>query len=527
MNIGKIASRPKYGFAVMVCLVILVSLLGIQALSQANHRFAQYMAGINTLGNLAGDFRSAISERAIYARNLVLVSQESDLATEKVAVTKAHERVGRLLSELTKRMESDSANYSPKLREMVGQLNDIERQYGPVALRITELALSGQTEEAIRRMNEECRPLLNRLLAITDEFSGYIESRAHQLQDETTDQYEFSRNLQITAVVLALGIAFIACMVIAWGMRKTLGAQPDVLSALAKRVAAGDLSPVYGIDKDDNNSVLASLGEMQAGLANIVMQVRTASDTIASSSSQIAVSNMDLSQRTEQQAGSIEQTAASMVELTETVKNNADTARKVNELAGAASDVAVQGGDMVNTVVDTMADISQSSKHVADIIGVIDGIAFQTNILALNAAVEAARAGEQGRGFAVVATEVRSLAQRSAQAAKEIKLLINESESRVQSGAEQVGLAGEKMRNIVKQVQEVSALIGEISEATSQQTTGIAMVNDAVHYLDGMTQQNAALVEESAAAAAALKQQAIMLTGVVGLFKIKNNQSIA
>jgi methyl-accepting chemotaxis protein len=343
------------------------------------------------------------------------------------------------------------------------------------------------------------------------------------LQDEAADQYEFSRNMQIGVVIFALIVACMACMVIAWGMRKTLGAQPDVLSLLAKRVAAGDLSPVNGIDAKDKNSVLASLGEMQAGLANIVMQVRNVSDVIASSSSQIAAGNIDLSQRTEQQAGSIEQTAASMVELTDTVRNNADTARKVNELAGAASDVAVQGGDMVNTVVHTMEDISQSSKHVADIIGVIDGIAFQTNILALNAAVEAARAGEQGRGFAVVATEVRSLAQRSAQAAKEIKHLINESEARVHSGAEQVGLAGEKMRNIVKQVQEVSHLIREISEATTKQTSGIAMVNDAVHYLDEMTQQNASLVEESAAAAAALKQQANMLTGVVGLFKVGNS----
>jgi methyl-accepting chemotaxis protein len=519
MNIGKIASRPKYGFGLMMVLVVIISLLGLRSLIESNARFTNYVNGVDELGSIATEFQAAVSLRAIAARNLVLVTKEADFEAEKNLVSKSHDRVGELLVKLSANLEKTDED-SPKFRELIGRLNEIERQYGPVALKIVGLALGGQTEEAIQRMNDECRPLLTQLLATTNALFDEIDLRSHQLQDEAVAQYEWNRNILIGVVILALAISISACMVLAWGMKKMLGAQPDVLSRVAKRVAAGDLSPVDGATTSDAGSVLASLGEMQTGLANIVMQVRNVSDTIATSSSQIAAGNMDLSQRTEEQAGSIEKTAASMIELTDTVKNNADTARKVNELAGAASNVAVQGGDMVNTVVNTMEDISQSSRHVADIIGVIDGIAFQTNILALNAAVEAARAGEQGRGFAVVASEVRSLAQRSAQAAKEIKILIEESESRVHSGAEQVGLAGEKMRSIVKQVQEVSLLISEITEATTKQTTGIAMVNDAVNYLDQMTQQNASLVEESASAAEALRQQANMLTGVVGLFKV-------
>jgi methyl-accepting chemotaxis protein len=525
VDIGKIASRPHYGFTLMVILTIIISILGLHFLRESNERFTTYMSGMNVLSNISNEFRSAVSQRAISARNLVLVIKEEDLAAEKQTVTKSHAMVGEKLNQLSQKADS-LENESARVKPYIDQLKEIENQYGKVALNIVDLALNGQTEEAIQKMNDDCRPLLTQLLKVTDALSQHIVTRTHELQVEADEQYDFSRNVQIIAVVIALIVAIIACMFISWGMRKTLGAPPDILNSLAKRIAAGDLSPVYGIKPKDTTSVLASLGDMQKGLATLVLQVRNVSDSIATSSAQIAAGNMDLSSRTEQQAGSIEETAASMTELTDTVKNNAETASKVNELAMAASDVAVQGGEMVHTVVNTMTDISQSSKHMGDIIGVIDGIAFQTNILALNAAVEAARAGEQGRGFAVVATEVRSLAQRSAQAAKEIKQLIQESELRVNSGAEQVGVAGEKMRSIVKQVQEVSHLISEISEATLKQTQGIAQVNDAVNYLDQMTQQNAALVEESASAAAALNQQASMLTDVVGLFKLDKNEML-
>jgi methyl-accepting chemotaxis protein len=259
---------------------------------------------------------------------------------------------------------------------------------------------------------------------------------------------------------------------------------------------------------------------MQGRLSEVVSQVRQASDSIATGAAEIATGNADLSQRTEEQASNLQQTAASMEQLTATVKTNAETARQAAELAGAASAAAVQGGLVVGRVVDTMNDISASSKKVVDIIGVIDGIAFQTNILALNAAVEAARAGEQGRGFAVVASEVRSLAQRSAAAAKEIKGLITDSVEKVVAGSDLVGEAGQSMSEIVEQVKRVNELIGEMSAATHEQSQGINQVSDAVGQLDQVTQQNAALVEESAAAADSLSQQASRLVDTMSMFKL-------
>ena len=296
---------------------------------------------------------------------------------------------------------------------------------------------------------------------------------------------------------------------------------------LASTVADGDLSSrmdVHG--KDETAQLLQALGRMNDNLARIVGQVRNSSDCIATGSAEIATGNQDLSQRTEEQASNLQQTAASMEQLSGTVRINAETAGRANKMAVKASAAAAQGGQKVGAVVATMQDIAASSKKIADIIGVIDGIAFQTNILALNAAVEAARAGEQGRGFAVVASEVRSLAGRSADAAKEIKSLIGASTERVEVGAKQVNEAGASMDEIVVQVQRVSQLIGEISNATAEQSTGISQVGDAVTQLDQVTQQNAALVEESAAAAESLKHQAAKLAEVVSVFKLVGGGSV-
>ena len=322
------------------------------------------------------------------------------------------------------------------------------------------------------------------------------------------------------ACVASLALGGALALLIAHSMTRALGAEPAALGEAARRVAAGDLSPVPGAHAAPHGSVLAYLSEMQASLARVVGQVRQASDSIATGSSEIATGNADLSQRTEAQASNLQQTAASMSQMNNTVKNNADAARQATALAASASAVAEKGGRVVVQVVSTMDDITASSKKIADIIGVIDGIAFQTNILALNAAVEAARAGEQGRGFAVVAGEVRSLAQRSADAAKEIKLLIGTSVEKVETGSRLVGDAGATMDDIVAQVKRVADLIGEISSATLEQTSGIGQVSNAVMQLDQATQQNAALVEQSAAAAMSLKQQAAGLAEVVNVFKL-------
>jgi methyl-accepting chemotaxis protein-2 (aspartate sensor receptor) len=288
-----------------------------------------------------------------------------------------------------------------------------------------------------------------------------------------------------------------------------------------QRIGDGDLSQAMTSPRRDEIGVITRAVEvMRDALVRVVGEVRQGTDTIATASSQIAAGNQNLSSRTEQQASSLEETAASMEELTSTVKQNADNAQQANQLAASASEVALRGGSVVSQVVDTMGSIHASSKKIVDITGVIDGIAFQTNILALNAAVEAARAGDQGRGFAVVASEVRSLAQRSAAAAKEIKGLIDDSVGKVDAGSALVGQAGQTMEEIVASVRRVTDIMGEIATASHEQTSGIEQINQAITQMDQVTQQNAALVEEAAAAASSLQEQAGHLVQAVGVFRI-------
>ena len=334
------------------------------------------------------------------------------------------------------------------------------------------------------------------------------------------------------ATVISLGLMFAVCalgVISAWlitrSLLQLLGGEPSYAAALVRRIADGDLTVDVQTKSGDTTSLLAALKAMRESLARVVSEVRHSSDSIATGSTQIATGNADLSQRTEEQASNLQQTAASMEQLTSTVKQNSDTARQANQLATTASEAAAQGGVVVGRVVSTMEAITASSKKISDIISVIDGIAFQTNILALNAAVEAARAGEQGRGFAVVASEVRSLAQRSASAAKDIKTLIGVSVEKVEAGSQLVDDAGKSMADIVAQVKRVTDLISEISAASVEQTQGIGQVGDAINQLDQVTQQNAALVEESAAAADSLKQQAAKLAGVVSVFKLGGGES--
>ncbi len=353
--------------------------------------------------------------------------------------------------------------------------------------------------------------------ATSEKINERALERAHSVGAIVTRVESRATLLQLTfaglALVLGLGLS--------WAVTRSITVPLGRAVEVAETVAKGDLSSrIDASSKDEIGQLLAALGRMNDSLVGIVGQVRNASDSIATGSAQIATGNADLSQRTEEQASNLQQTAASMEQLTATVKNNADTARQATQLASSAALVAAQGGEVVGQVVSTMQGISDSSRRIADIIGVIDGIAFQTNILALNAAVEAARAGEQGRGFAVVAAEVRSLAQRSAQAAREIKSLIGESVGKVEAGSRLVDDAGRTMGDIVSQVKRVSDLIGEISSASGEQTSGIGQINDAVTQLDHMTQQNAALVEESAAAAESLKHQAASLAQTVAVFKL-------
>ena len=322
--------------------------------------------------------------------------------------------------------------------------------------------------------------------------------------------------------VLVAGVAGLALLVVlSWvvvqRIRRSLGA----VSAVAQRIGEGDLSqPIEVHGRGEVAEMMRAMQGMQTSLVRIVGDVRHSSDSIATGSSEIAMGNADLSQRTEEQASNLEETAASMEQTTSTVKNNADTARKAATLAGSASQAAVKGGEVVGQVVTTMQDISAASRKITDIISVIDGIAFQTNILALNAAVEAARAGEQGRGFAVVASEVRSLAQRSAGAAKEIKELIGSSVERVEDGSRFVSQAGQTMTEIVGSVRRVSGIIHEITASAAEQSDNIGHISQSVTQLDQKTQQNAALVEQSTAASESLREQALQLTRAVSQFKL-------
>ena len=322
----------------------------------------------------------------------------------------------------------------------------------------------------------------------------------------------------IAALILA-AILFSIGMIISRGLLKQLGGEPDYAAGVASNIAAGDLTTDIELRPGDSFSLLFAMKTMRDSLAKIVSEVRTGTDTIATASSQIASGNLDLSSRTEEQASSLEETASSMEELTSTVKQNVDNAKQANQLAATASEVAVKGGAVVAEVVGTMSSINESSKKIVDIIGVIDGIAFQTNILALNAAVEAARAGEQGRGFAVVAGEVRSLAQRSAAAAKEIKELIGDSVGKVDAGTRLVDQAGSTMNDVVESIRRVTHMMSEITAASQEQSAGIEQVNQAIGQMDQVTQQNAALVEQAAAAAASLQEQAGNLSHIVSIFK--------
>ncbi|MFH0785284.1 MAG: methyl-accepting chemotaxis protein [Pseudomonadota bacterium] len=330
---------------------------------------------------------------------------------------------------------------------------------------------------------------------------------------------------QILSATLILALVV---FVFAWVVARRIKGALDKAIDVSKQIAAGDLTVKIEVDShDETGQLLMSLKEMNEGLAIIVGEVRTGADSIATATEQIAAGNTDLSQRTEEQAAALEETASSMEELTSTVKQNADNAQQANQLAISASGVAVKGGDVINKVVDTMKSITDSSRKISDIIGVIDGIAFQTNILALNAAVEAARAGEQGRGFAVVAAEVRSLAQRSAAAAKEIKTLIEDSVNKVQDGSKLVEEAGHTTQEIVTSIKRVTDIMAEISAASLEQSSGIEQVNTAITQMDDVTQQNAALVEQAAAAAESLEEQAQQMVQVVTRFKLEEKVQIA
>ena len=523
MDLSQLSVRARLlsAFGVLVGVLLIVSAVAVWGLSRSHDGFASYIEETAARDNLSQDIQVAADARAIAARNLVLVTAPADRDAEKAEVQAAHQRLTASLASL--RTAVNKPGVSDEEKQLFSQLESIESKYAPVALKIVDLALAGNKDEAVAKMNADCRPLLAALVSVSRKYAEFLKKTSDA--DVAAAEASYGRNRLVLfslgglAVALAIGLA----MVITRSIIRALGAEPAQLGAAAQRVASGDLGEVAGAASAPKGSVLSSLGDMQASLAHVVSQVRNASDSIATGTREIATGNADLSQRTEEQASNLQQTASSMEQMNATIKHNADTAVQATQLAASASSAAQRGGEVVGRVVSTMDEITASSRKIADIIGVIDGIAFQTNILALNAAVEAARAGEQGRGFAVVAGEVRNLAQRSAAAAREIKDLIGTSVDRVDTGSKLVGEAGTTMDDIVTQVRRVADLIGEISSATAEQTLGIGQVSTAVAQLDQVTQQNAALVEESAAAADSLKHQAERLAEVVSVFKLSHD----
>ena len=511
LNNFKMASRLTLGFGSVLALLLLIVAIS-------------YVCLVRTQSDM--DATLAMERQASLADEWMLKTQLN--VDRRIAVAKsagqpdveAHfnplmDQTVAQIGELQKTLEAAISDTEGKA--LLAAIADKRKAYQVIRDQMNAFLKNADQPAAEALLKEKMLPASVAYLGSVSDLQKHERRLAAARSDEVRSALRLAKLLLIglSAASLLLG----ACMALVITRSVTRPLQEAV--AAAHVIANNDLSQSLDSPRrDELGELLRALGQMQSSLRQMVGQVRVTTDSISTASTEIASGNQDLSARTEQTASNLQQAASSMEQLTGTVKQSADSARQANQLASSAAEVAARGGAVVSQVVSTMDEINASSKKIADIIGVIDGIAFQTNILALNAAVEAARAGEQGRGFAVVAGEVRNLAQRSAEAAKEIKALIGASVDKVDSGSRLVADAGKTMQEIVSSVQRVADIIGEISAASSEQSDGIGQVNTAVVQLDQMTQQNASLVEQSAAAAESLKEQAVKLTEVVSVFRL-------
>jgi methyl-accepting chemotaxis protein len=514
----KIGIRLGFGFGIILLMMIAQGFVSIYRMSEIEKSLDNIVNDSNFKIKAISEMRHDVMVGAMATRNIALMTNEDDIKTEVERIADSREDYKLNLENLNAQVKSNAG------KATLAKIESARAISVPLADKSVALARDGKQAEALTIMMTEVLPNQNKWLSALEEMVRLQDKLAEDAAAAAKDSYQKARLLTI---LIATAAAFLGCL-IAWLVSRSISRPLDQAVAIARRVADGDLSAHLEVQTtDETGKLMQALKDMNEHLAQTVGRVRSGADTIATASTQIAAGNLDLSSRTEQQASSLEETASSMEELTSIVKQNADNARQANQLAVSASEVAVKGGAVVAQVVDTMGSIHTSSKKIVDIIGVIDGIAFQTNILALNAAVEAARAGEQGRGFAVVATEVRSLAQRSAAAAKEIKALIDDSVANVDAGSTLVEQAGSTMAQIVDSVKRVTDIMGEITAASSEQSTGIEQVNQAIAQMDEVTQQNAALVEQEAAATAALKTLAENLAQVVSAFQLDEAQAQA
>ncbi|WP_268957973.1 methyl-accepting chemotaxis protein [Paraburkholderia piptadeniae] len=509
----KIGIRLTLGFAVVLLLIAVMTGLGVVMLGLLKAQ-ADTIADTNLPRLLhAGAARENLASIAISARNILLNDdpqvQDSALAKIRVSQKKLREDLAYLTGTIAR----------PEVRDrLMQQANGYEQGVNQVL----DLHASGKQAEAVKLLRSDLLPIFIGYKAALDDINQFQMAQTGKATQDIYSIYETSRQILIGLALLTMMCGVVLGRLITRSITRPISEAVRI----ARTVAAGDLTQhIASTSRDETGQLLAALSDMNGSLRQIVGDVRHGSDTIVLASSEIAAGNSDLSSRTEEQAASLEQTAASMEQLTATVRQNAESATQGSALAAEASNVAERSGDMVGRVVNTMREISESSTKVAEIIGAIEGIAFQTNILALNAAVEAARAGEQGRGFAVVAGEVRALAQRSAISAKEIKDLIGDSVDRVKAGVAQVDEAGTTMDEVVQAVRRVSSLMTEIAAASIEQHQGIEQVNKAASQMDEVTQQNAALVEQAAAAAASLHDQASQMVQRVATFRLSNDNA--
>jgi methyl-accepting chemotaxis protein len=507
----KISTRLAAAFSLLVFLLLLIGALSVARTMGVQTELVDITERRMTIIAEMEKLRDTASFHARAIRNIALYTLPAEVAEEKRSVEAASAEVGQYLKTLETLIDTTRGH------ELLAAVNAARAPFRVGVYQFIKMIETGEREPAIAYLFDVVRPAQ---LAYFKSIDDAVAEQTRGAQAASQTAQATVTNLIIMIVVAVLLAAAVAAIVALWIIRSITVPINNAVE-LARAVAAGDLTRVVEVKSMDETGVLLmALADMQTGLMDVVGRVRNGSESVSSASEQIAQGNQDLSSRTESQASALEQTAASMEELSSTVRQNADNAAQANQLAQSASRVAVEGGQVVAQVVDTMRGINESSRKISDIISVIDGIAFQTNILALNAAVEAARAGEQGRGFAVVAAEVRNLAQRSAAAAKEIKQLINDSVERVETGTALVDKAGATMSEVVDSVKRVTDIMGEISSASKEQSDGVGQIGEAVTQMDQATQQNAALVEEMAAAASSLRTQAGDLVQAVAVFRL-------
>ena len=513
MNIEniKIGHRLTLAFTLTIILLAVEVIVGTGRLSAVSKEVDLTINDRYPKISLLNDIKEAATQQTRSLRNALLPQDAGAIKTELDQV----EQFGKVADAAQAKLDAIIA--LPEARQLLAAVNEAHSKYGNSMGRMLGQLKGGDRDAAVATMSQSVRADQGAYFAAVNKLITFQVALMQASGKEATETASTAR-----MIMIALGVSGgILSLFTAWYITRSIVRPINFAVKVARTVADGDLSSSIQVrSTDEVGQLSAALKDMNDSLARIVTQVRQGTDTIATASAEIASGNADLSARTEQQAGSLEETASSMEELTATVKQNADNARQANQLALSASEFAGKGGAVVAQVVGTMASINDSSRKIVDIIGVIDGIAFQTNILALNAAVEAARAGEQGRGFAVVAGEVRNLAQRSAAAAKEIKSLIADSVNKVDNGAKLVDQAGHTMEDIVASVKRVTDIIGEIASASQEQLDGIEQINVAISEMDETTQRNAALVEQASAAAGAMSEQASQLSGTVGVFTL-------